>query len=87
MTAAIYAKRGELKTAILDFGPPGGKMVKTLEIENYSGTGNVQGTDLSMLMFDQTQKLKVSFLNHKVLTVAKRDNYFVVETDGGCYQS
>lgn len=83
MTAAIYATRAELKSVIVDFGPPGGKMVKTSEIENYSGVGTVLGPDLSMNMFEQTQKLNVPFLPEKVLLIKKdSSNLFIVETDG-----
>ncbi|MBQ5542103.1 MAG: FAD-dependent oxidoreductase, partial [Erysipelotrichales bacterium] len=33
MTAAVYASRAGLKTAILEKAAPGGKMVETFEIE------------------------------------------------------
>lgn len=37
MTAAIYASRANIKTVILEAGAPGGKMLKTMEIENWPG--------------------------------------------------
>ncbi|MGL4953642.1 MAG: NAD(P)/FAD-dependent oxidoreductase, partial [Culicoidibacterales bacterium] len=37
MTAAIYASRSNIKTVILEAGAPGGKMLKTMEIENWPG--------------------------------------------------
>lgn len=37
MTAAVYASRANIKTVILEAGAPGGKMLKTMEIENWPG--------------------------------------------------
>lgn len=37
MTAAVYASRADFKTLILEAGAPGGKMLKTMEIENWPG--------------------------------------------------
>ena len=69
MTAAIYSQRAESKTVMIDYGPPGGKMVKTSEIANYSGFETILGPDLSTNMFLQTQKLAVPFWNDKVIKV------------------
>ena len=37
MTAAIYASRAGLKTAMIESGAPGGKLLKTNEISNWPG--------------------------------------------------
>ena len=34
ITAAVYASRAGLKTAMLEKAAPGGKMIKTYEIQN-----------------------------------------------------
>ena len=70
LTAAIYSQRGEAKTMIIDGGPPGGKMVKTSDIDNYPGFNSILGPDLSVNMFLQSQELKVPLtgaLVHKVV--------------------
>lgn len=46
LSAALYASRGELKTAIIDTGILGGQVNNTLEIENYPGFGIISGLDL-----------------------------------------
>lgn len=61
MTAAIYAIRANMSVLMLDKLSPGGQMVNTNEIENYTGTGKVNGAELSMQMFEHTQELGVEF--------------------------
>lgn len=52
MTAAIYASRAGLSTLILEMGAPGGKLVKTAEIENWPGIQKTNGADLAMSMYE-----------------------------------
>lgn len=61
MTAAIYAIRANMSVLMLDQLSPGGQMVNTNEIENYTGTGKINGAELSMQMFEHTQDLGVEF--------------------------
>ncbi|WP_136806746.1 NAD(P)/FAD-dependent oxidoreductase [Desulfosediminicola flagellatus] len=61
MTAAIYAIRANMSVLLLDRLSPGGQMVNTNEIENYTGTGKINGAELSMQMFEHTQELGVEF--------------------------
>ena len=61
MTAAIYAVRANMSVLILDRLAPGGQMINTNEIENYTGTGKINGAELSMQMFEHTQELGVEF--------------------------
>ena len=48
MTAAIYAARASLSVVMIERGAPGGQMVNTFEIENYTGFEKISGPDLSM---------------------------------------
>lgn len=61
MTAAIYAIRANMKVLLLDRLAPGGQMINTNEIENYTGAGALSGAELSMKMFEHTQDLGVEF--------------------------
>jgi thioredoxin reductase (NADPH) len=61
LTAAIYAVRANMSVLILDKLAPGGQMINTNEIENYTGVGKINGADLSMQMFEHTQELGVAF--------------------------
>jgi thioredoxin reductase (NADPH) len=61
MTAAIYAVRASMSVLILDRLAPGGQMVNTNEIENYTGVGKINGAELSMQMYEHTQALGAEF--------------------------
>lgn len=61
MTASIYAIRANMSVLVLDRLAPGGQMINTNEIENYTGTGKINGAELSMKMFEHTQDLGVEF--------------------------
>ncbi len=69
MTASIYATRANMSVLILDRLSPGGQMVNTNEIENYTGTGRINGAELSMQMFEHTQELGVEFDYKTVLDI------------------
>ena len=56
LTAALYAARANQKTVFIEKGAPGGKMVKTYLIENWSGDEKVSGPDLSLRMFEHARK-------------------------------
>ena len=51
MTAAVYASRAGLKTAMLEKAAPGGKMIKTFEIQNWPGIKEINGAELAYQMF------------------------------------
>lgn len=61
MTAAIYAARANLRVLLLDKLAPGGQIVNTFEIQNYTGLGTINGAELAIKMFEHTQELGVVF--------------------------
>lgn len=63
MTAAVYALRAGLETAILEFSAPGGKMIKTYEIQNWPGIKEISGADLAMQMFEHCTSLGAEYLS------------------------
>lgn len=60
MTAAIYAKRAGLDIILFEGSAPGGKLVKTFEIDNWPGQPNISGVDLAMKMYEHTTQLEVT---------------------------
>ena len=56
LTAAMYAARANQKTVFIEKSAPGGKMVKTHLIENWSGDKQVTGPDLSLRMFEHARE-------------------------------
>jgi len=67
MTAAIYAIRANLKVLMLDRLAPGGQMLNTNEIENYTGVGAINGAELGIQMFSHTQELGVDYDERTVI--------------------
>lgn len=61
MTAAIYGARANMSVLMLDKLAPGGQIINTNEIQNYTGVGTVNGAELAMNMFTHTQELNVEF--------------------------
>ena len=88
MTAAVYATRAGLKTAILELGAPGGKMVKTYEIQNWPGIKEISGADLAMQMFDHCTSLGAEYLYGEVVKIEEIENgKKVICQDGTSYHS
>lgn len=54
MTAGIYASRAGLKTAMIESGAPGGKLLKTNKISNWPGIKTEPGSQLAMDMFEHS---------------------------------
>ncbi len=59
LTAAIYAKRAGLKVILFEASAPGGKLVKTFEIDNWPGEPRISGVDLALKMFQHTTDLEI----------------------------
>ena len=73
MTAAIYAARASLSVVMIERGAPGGQMVNTFEIENYTGFEKISGPDLSMKMFEHAQAAGAEYAygNVEKVTIAE----------------
>lgn len=80
MTAAVYASRSNLKTALIERGMPGGQMVDTEEIENYPGYEQILGQDLSSKMFEHAKKFGAEYMYGDIKEVVDHGAYKVVKT-------
>ena len=83
MTAAIYTQRSNLKTMMLEKAAPGGKMMTTWEVENYTGVGKVTGFELSEKMFNHTQELGVEYRYGDVTNIVDKGDYKEVHSATG----
>jgi len=83
MTAAIYTVRANLKTLMLEKGAPGGKMMTTWEVENYTGVGKVTGFELSEKMFNHTQELGVEYKYGDVTNIIDKGDFKELHTQSG----
>ena len=89
LTAAIYAVRANMKTLILDKLAPGGQIINTNEIENYTGMGAINGAELAIKMFEHTQELGAEFDYKTVLEIEDMGNIKRVkcEEEGTVYEA
>lgn len=61
LTASVYAVRANMKTLLLDKLAPGGQIINTNEIANYLGVGVINGAELAIKMFEQSQEAGAEF--------------------------
>ena len=87
LTAAIYAARANLSALMIEKGAPGGQIVNTNEIENYTGFQKLSGSDLALKMFDHAMALGANYEYGNVMEVKKIGDFFEVITDSNTYQS
>ena len=73
LTAAVYAARAGLSVAMVERGAPGGQMVNTFEIENYTGFEKISGPELSMKMLEHAQKTGANYVYGDVLGITTNE--------------
>lgn len=69
ITAGIYAKRAGRNVAIIEKFVPGGQLNMIGEIENYTGTGKIDGPILANQMYKHARQLEVPFIMDEVKEV------------------
>ncbi len=74
MTASIYASRANMSVLMLERKYPGGQMLSTEEIENYTGYEMVTGPELSEKMFEHSKKFGTEFAFGNITKVEVRDD-------------
>ncbi len=83
MSAAVYAARKLLKTAVLtkDFG---GQMLETSEVENWLGIQSIHAKDLISQFEDHVKSFEVPVLEGATITgIRKEDDLFKIAMDTG----
>lgn len=85
MTAAVYASRAGLKTAMLEMAAPGGKMIKTFEIQNWPGIKEIAGADLAYQMFEHSTHFGAEYLYGDVTEIIDGNPKIIRCQDGSEY--
>lgn len=85
MTAALYASRANLSTIMLERGAPGGQMINTAEIENYSGFDSIMGPDLATNMFEGSQQFGAEYTYGDIKEIIDGTEYKEVKTADKSY--
>ncbi len=87
ITAAIYAKRANLKVAMFEKGTPGGQLVNTNEIENYTGAKKVAGFELATMMIDHAYQLDIEVIYDEVTNIELDGKVKKLVTPNGSYET
>lgn len=86
LTAAVYIRRADINVLILESNAPGGKIVKTAEIENWPGSINISGPDLAYNMYEQAMNLKAVYQYGDVVYIIDHQDYKEIKcSDGNIY--
>ncbi|MBW1841720.1 MAG: thioredoxin-disulfide reductase [Deltaproteobacteria bacterium] len=83
LTAGIYAMRAAMKTVLVEKGAPGGQINMTDEVENWPGTGNITGAELSMKFFQHAQSYGLEVVSQEVVAVDPGMAYHSVRLANG----
>jgi len=84
LTAAIYAARGLVGTALFGGAAPGGQLLQTTEIENFPGFPEpVAGADLMTGMLKQAKRLGAHIYDEDITAVDFTRHPFVLTTASG----
>lgn len=73
MTASIYAKRANKSVLILEKNNYGGKIVNTMDIENYPIESHISGYDLATKLYNQIIDLGVEVKYEEVISITNND--------------
>lgn len=83
MTAAVYASRANLTAMIVESGAPGGKLLKTSDIENWPGAAKIAGPDLAYQMFEHSTTYGATFQYGDVVRIEDKGDYKVTHMADG----
>ena len=78
LTASIYAVRANMKTLVLDKLAPGGQIINTNEIANYTGVGVINGAELAIKMYEHSQQAGAAFDYKTVTRIEDKGAYKLV---------
>ncbi len=85
LTAAIYARRANLKTLVLEATACGGQIIITPDIENYPAAMHISGLDFSSRLESQANELGAEIIFEEVVGITDRGAEKIVNTDSNSY--
>ena len=85
MTAALYAGRALLRTAVLERGFPGGELLNTEYLDDVIGFPKILGHELAEKFASHAKQFGAEFFETMTVTAVRKmpDGYFHTETENG----
>jgi thioredoxin reductase (NADPH) len=83
LSAAIYAMRAALKTALIEKGIPGGQMNLSDEVENYPGYTRISGSELSIKFAEHARDYGIEEINQEVTAIEPGLDFHTVRLADG----
>ena len=87
LTSAIYTRRANKKTLVLEALNYGGQIINTLDIENYPASSHISGYDFATKLYNQAKELGAEILYEKVIEIKNNSEYKEIITTKNKYQS
>jgi len=81
MTAAIYLKRNNIDTLIIENDAPGGQLNRSNIIENYPGYVSIDGPNLAYSIYNQVNKLDIKYLFDDITNIDLKNNIIKTNTN------
>jgi len=86
LTAAIYARRAELDTLLIERFGAGGQILNTYEVDNYPGLPGISGFDLGTKMSEHVDKFGCERVTAEVEGMDLISDIKTVSTDEGTFE-
>ncbi len=88
LSAAVYAARGGLKTAIFEKGLVGGQINVTNDVENYPGfEESISGFELTDKMRKQAERFGTEFFDDEITAIGMEGLCKIIETQSGTHRA
>ena len=75
MSSAIYARRSDKKTLLLEASVYGGQIINTPSIENYPVEPGISGFDFANKLYNQVKDLGAEIKFERVISINNHDDY------------
>lgn len=86
LTAALYARRNNKNTLVLEARSYGGQIINTLSIDNYPVNPGISGFDYATKLYNQVKDLNTEIKFERVTAIKNYDDYKEVITTKNTYK-
>lgn len=87
MTAALNVLRGGRSCLLLERENFGGQIATSPKVENLPSIKSIPGSEFSSMLFDQIEALGVEYELENALSIEKKGDNFLVNTDYGTHEA